>query len=162
MLYCAPPPFFARGAVCGAGKRVMKTMKFDERAFCDGDPAGPFRSWIVALRHLVGPRPARSLASEGEHTAVGRLGEGRGGGRFLAGRVTFCAMVPMRSVPFKVVCLIGMNDGSYPRSRRAPGFDPRTYGQRQLSRLVKSLKDQFEMRNQEISGATLLFVKIKE
>jgi exodeoxyribonuclease V gamma subunit len=51
------------------------------------------------------------------------LGEGRGGGRFLAGRVTFCAMVPMRSVPFQVVCLIGLNDGSYPRSRRAPGFD---------------------------------------
>jgi len=43
-----------------------------------------------------------------------------------------------------------------------PGFDPRTYGQRQLSRLIKSLKDQFELRNQEISGATLLFVKIKE
>jgi exodeoxyribonuclease V gamma subunit len=51
------------------------------------------------------------------------LKEGRGGGRFLAGRVTFCAMVPMRSVPFQVVCLIGLNDGSYPRSRRAPGFD---------------------------------------
>ncbi len=51
------------------------------------------------------------------------LGEGWGGGRFLAGRVTFCAMVPMRSVPFQVVCLIGLNDGSYPRSRRAPGFD---------------------------------------
>jgi len=51
------------------------------------------------------------------------LGEGRGGGRFLAGRVTFCAMVPMRSVPFQLVCLIGLNDGSYPRSRRAPGFD---------------------------------------
>jgi exodeoxyribonuclease V gamma subunit len=51
------------------------------------------------------------------------LGEGRGGGRFLAGRVTFCAMVPMRSVPFRVVCLIGLNDGSFPRSRRAPGFD---------------------------------------
>lgn len=45
------------------------------------------------------------------------------GGPFLTGRVTFCAMVPMRSVPFKVVCLIGMNDGSYPRSRRAAGFD---------------------------------------
>jgi exodeoxyribonuclease V gamma subunit len=51
------------------------------------------------------------------------IGEGRGGSRFLAGRVTFCAMVPMRSVPFAVVCLIGLNDGSYPRSRRAPGFD---------------------------------------
>jgi len=43
-----------------------------------------------------------------------------------------------------------------------PGFDPRTYGQRQLSRLIKSLKDQFEMKSQEISGATLLFVKLKE
>ena len=51
------------------------------------------------------------------------LGGGWGGGRFLAGRVTFCAMVPMRSVPFETVCLIGLNDGSYPRSRRAPGFD---------------------------------------
>jgi exodeoxyribonuclease V gamma subunit len=51
------------------------------------------------------------------------LETGPGAGRFLTGRVTFCAMVPMRSVPFKVVCLIGMNDGSYPRSRRAPGFD---------------------------------------
>ena len=51
------------------------------------------------------------------------LEAGHGGGRFLTGRVTFCAMVPMRSVPFKVVCLVGMNDGSYPRSRRAPGFD---------------------------------------
>jgi exodeoxyribonuclease V gamma subunit len=29
----------------------------------------------------------------------------------------------MRSVPFRVVCLLGLNDGSYPRSRRAPGFD---------------------------------------
>jgi exodeoxyribonuclease V gamma subunit len=48
---------------------------------------------------------------------------GQGGGRFLTGRVTFCAMVPMRSLPFKLVCLVGMNDGSYPRSRRAPGFD---------------------------------------
>jgi hypothetical protein len=43
-----------------------------------------------------------------------------------------------------------------------PGFDPRTYGQRQLSRLVKSLKDQFEMRTQEINGATLISVRIKE
>ena len=43
-----------------------------------------------------------------------------------------------------------------------PGFDPRTYGQKQLSRLIKSLKDSFEMRVQEIAGASLLSVKIKE
>ena len=51
------------------------------------------------------------------------LDEGWGGGRFLAGRVTFCAMVPMRSLPFEVVCLLGLNDATFPRSRRAPGFD---------------------------------------
>jgi hypothetical protein len=43
-----------------------------------------------------------------------------------------------------------------------PGFDPRTYGQRQLSRLVKSLKDQFEMRSQEVNGVPLIYVKMKE
>jgi hypothetical protein len=43
-----------------------------------------------------------------------------------------------------------------------PGFDPRTYGQRQLSRLIKSLKDQFEMRNQELDGSTLILVRMKE
>ena len=44
-------------------------------------------------------------------------------GGFLAGGVTFCAMVPMRSIPFEVVCLIGMNDGSFPRARQPLSFD---------------------------------------
>ena len=43
-----------------------------------------------------------------------------------------------------------------------PGFDPRTYGQRQLSRLIKSLKDQFEMKAQELDSSTLFLVKMKE
>jgi hypothetical protein len=43
-----------------------------------------------------------------------------------------------------------------------PGFDPRTYGQKQLSRLVGNMKDAFEMRTQEIDGSTLIFVKMKE
>jgi exodeoxyribonuclease V gamma subunit len=53
----------------------------------------------------------------------GRL-EGRvGGGRYLAGGVTFAGLVPMRCTPFKVVCLIGMNDGAFPRVHHPPGFD---------------------------------------
>ena len=31
-----------------------------------------------------------------------------------AGGVTFCALMPMRAIPFEVVCLLGMNDGDYP------------------------------------------------
>ncbi|MDQ2695003.1 MAG: exodeoxyribonuclease V subunit gamma, partial [Pseudomonadota bacterium] len=46
-----------------------------------------------------------------------------GAGRFLTGGVTFCAMVPMRSIPAKVVCLIGMNYSGFPRPHRPPGFD---------------------------------------
>ncbi len=44
-------------------------------------------------------------------------------GNFLCGRITFCQMVPMRSIPFKVVCLLGMNDTAFPRQEQAPGFD---------------------------------------
>ncbi|TEW51807.1 exodeoxyribonuclease V subunit gamma [Psychromonas algicola] len=43
--------------------------------------------------------------------------------RFLAGQVNFCTLMPMRSIPFKVVCLLGMNDRLYPRSLLPMGFD---------------------------------------
>ena len=52
-----------------------------------------------------------------------QLAEPAGGQAFLSGRVTFCNMVPMRSVPFKVIWLLGMNDMDYPRSQRPPAFD---------------------------------------
>ena len=45
------------------------------------------------------------------------------GGGFLTGGVTFCAMVPMRSLPFKVICLLGLNDDAFPRRQHPKGFD---------------------------------------
>ncbi|HVO65253.1 MAG TPA: exodeoxyribonuclease V subunit gamma [Syntrophales bacterium] len=45
------------------------------------------------------------------------------GAGFLTGGVTFCTILPMRSIPFEVICLIGMNDDSYPRQARKLGFD---------------------------------------
>jgi exodeoxyribonuclease V gamma subunit len=42
---------------------------------------------------------------------------------FLRGRVTFCTMQPMRSIPCKVICLIGMNDCEFPRSDMSIGFN---------------------------------------
>ncbi len=51
------------------------------------------------------------------------LSEPGGGQAFLAGQVTFCNMVPMRSIPFKVICLLGMSDTDFPRSTRPPAFD---------------------------------------
>jgi exodeoxyribonuclease V gamma subunit len=37
--------------------------------------------------------------------------------------VNFCTLMPMRAIPFKVVCLLGMNDGEYPRSMPPMDFD---------------------------------------
>ncbi len=42
---------------------------------------------------------------------------------FMTGGVTFCAMLPMRSIPFDVVCLVGMNTDAYPRHNERPSFD---------------------------------------
>ncbi|MCI4000734.1 exodeoxyribonuclease V subunit gamma, partial [Klebsiella pneumoniae] len=42
---------------------------------------------------------------------------------FLRGGITFCSMVPMRSLPFKVICLLGLNDGDFPRNTKAAVFD---------------------------------------
>jgi exodeoxyribonuclease V gamma subunit len=44
-------------------------------------------------------------------------------GGFVAGGVTFCAMLPLRSIPAKVICLIGMNGDAFPRDYHPPGFD---------------------------------------
>lgn len=45
-------------------------------------------------------------------TALGAM-EQRGA--FLGGGVTFCSLTPMRTIPARVVCLLGMNEASFPR-----------------------------------------------
>ena len=45
------------------------------------------------------------------------------GRQFMAGQVTFCSMVPMRSVPFRIIAVLGLNDGEFPRQRQPMGFD---------------------------------------
>lgn len=42
---------------------------------------------------------------------------------FMTGAVTFCEMLPMRSIPFRVIALIGMNSDAYPREYKPVGFD---------------------------------------
>ena len=42
---------------------------------------------------------------------------------FISSGVTFCAMLPMRSIPFKVVCLVGMDMDAFPRESKTLSFD---------------------------------------
>lgn len=59
----------------------------------------------------------------------------------LTGGVSFGRMVPMRLLPFRAICVLGMNDGDYPRRDPAAGLnqltaelgtDKRRYGDRSL------------------------------
>jgi exodeoxyribonuclease V gamma subunit len=43
--------------------------------------------------------------------------------QFVSGGITFCTLMPMRAVPFRAVCLLGMNDGDFPRRSPQADFD---------------------------------------
>ena len=51
------------------------------------------------------------------------LGELRGGTGFFAGGITFSSILPLRAVPARMICLLGLNDGEFPRSQRPPAYD---------------------------------------
>ncbi len=114
--------------------------------------AQPLAAWVAAIAHaadaLARPAPGEAwqraqlqrLLDEllGEAAAAGdtalRLAEVRAliaerlEGRptranFRTGSLTVCTLVPMRSVPHRVVCLLGLDDGAFPRKAPRDGDD---------------------------------------
>ncbi|KAF0806768.1 exodeoxyribonuclease V subunit gamma [Alcanivorax xiamenensis] len=78
----------------------------DWRAACEeADFAGAL-PLTVARRPLLDALNAESLSQ-----------------RFMAGRINFCTLMPMRAIPFRHVCLLGMKDGDYPRQQQPMDFD---------------------------------------
>ncbi|MFT4100772.1 MAG: exodeoxyribonuclease V subunit gamma [Burkholderiaceae bacterium] len=63
-----------------------------------------------------------SLAIVRDHW-LGQLDAPTLGQPFIGGGVTFATLMPMRAIPFRRVCLLGMNDGDFPRTRIAIDFD---------------------------------------
>lgn len=51
------------------------------------------------------------------------LEAGSGAGGFLTGGVTFAQLMPMRNLPFRVVAVLGLDDGVFPRESQPDGFD---------------------------------------
>ena len=51
------------------------------------------------------------------------LGRERSGSGFLSAKVNFCSLKPLRALPFKVIYLVGMGDGEFPRSGNRYEFD---------------------------------------
>jgi exodeoxyribonuclease V gamma subunit len=44
-------------------------------------------------------------------------------GRLFSGGITFCGMRPMRNLPFRVICLLGMNENAFPHRENPVEFD---------------------------------------
>ncbi len=63
---------------------------------------------------------SQSLMVQVMNQALSNKGVGQ---RFLSGQVNICTLMPMRAVPFKVVCILGLNDADYPRIVQPLGFD---------------------------------------
>jgi len=53
----------------------------------------------------------------------GRVTETKSSNGFLRGQLTFCSMLPMRSIPFQVIAILGMNEGEFPHIDHSPTFD---------------------------------------
>ncbi len=105
----------------------MRTM-LGEFIAADDDSARELAA-VAGVIEEIGEAAGQAGFTERVETGVlrswlsGRLAREEKGIGFMTGGVTFCAMLPMRSIPFRVVALIGMNDGAFPRQSRPPGFD---------------------------------------
>ncbi len=76
---------------------------------------------------------------------------------FLRGRLTFCSMLPMRSIPFKVVCLLGLDDGIFPKNDRADTFDLMAADRRPLDRSPRN-DDRYQFLEALLSARNILYL----
>lgn len=44
-------------------------------------------------------------------------------GNFIGGGITFCSLIPMRSIPFKTIAMLGLNFDAFPRKEKQVPFD---------------------------------------
>jgi exodeoxyribonuclease V gamma subunit len=74
------------------------------------------------VRESAGAAPA--LAPAEAHAYLAARLEGRPTrANFRTGHLTVCTLMPMRSVPHRVVCLLGLDDGAFPRKAPRDGDD---------------------------------------
>ncbi|MEM6795991.1 MAG: exodeoxyribonuclease V subunit gamma, partial [Acidobacteriota bacterium] len=77
---------------------------------------------LASAAERVHAKAPLSLQVLREHLGSALAVDGFGSG-FLNGQITFCALRPMRTIPFRVICLCGLDAGVFPRRDRRPGFD---------------------------------------
>lgn len=58
-----------------------------------------------------------------KHHLLMRLNNTQNSNQYLSKGITFCSPIPFRSIPFKVIAILGMNDDAFPRKNNPIDFD---------------------------------------
>lgn len=133
--------------------RLLRVLAKHERLFGEAMTPAQWREHLLALLDALLPRPPATaqgqraldrlrtainvFATQAERAGYAEaipgevvrahfsaeLGESDTRAPLLTGGVSFARMVPMRLLPFRVICLLGMNDGDFPRRDPAAGLN---------------------------------------
>jgi exodeoxyribonuclease V gamma subunit len=133
--------------------RLLRVLARHQRVLGEAMPPARWRERLLELLDALLPRPPASksgersldrlrslidaFAVEAERAGFDApvpgeivrahfaevLGEADTRAPLLTGGVSFARMVPMRLLPFRVICLLGMNDGDFPRRDPAAGLN---------------------------------------
>ncbi|MBM4345188.1 MAG: exodeoxyribonuclease V subunit gamma, partial [Deltaproteobacteria bacterium] len=115
-----------------AGRTVAQWRAEWTQLLCDFTATTPATAWLSAQVHAA---LDEFVAQSGDWPGLLTLGAVRRaladrfdmpvrGDRPITGAVTVCALQPMRSVPFAVIALIGMDDGAFPAVAAPRAWDP--------------------------------------
>lgn len=80
------------------------------------------------------------------------------GNHFVTGQVTVCSMLPMRSIPFKKVCILGLNDSEFPRKSTPLGLDLMAKSTRRVGDRSRRLEDRYLFLEAIISARESLYL----
>ncbi|WP_083927012.1 exodeoxyribonuclease V subunit gamma [Colwellia piezophila] len=81
--------------------------------------------------------------------------------QFMVGQVTFCSMLPMRSIPFKVIAVLGLNDGEFPRQRQPLGFDLMSLSKAEIGDRSRRGDDRYLFLEAIISARNSLYLSFQ-
>src|SRR5829696_4319269 len=107
-------------AIAGAADAVTDTATRDawQRA-----ELGRLLDDVVTEAGVAGAAGTVLALAEVRALLADRLGGRPTRTNFRTGHLTICSLVPMRSVPHRVVCLLGLDDGEFPRKSVRDGDD---------------------------------------
>ncbi|SHH78952.1 exodeoxyribonuclease V subunit gamma [Desulfofustis glycolicus] len=112
---------------------------------------------IDALEQRYAPHHDQPVVGTVVRQWLEAMADGRSSAGFISGRLTFCSMLPMRSVPFKIICLIGLNDGDFPRTDQRISFDLMTNDYRKGDR-VRREDDRYQFLEAILAAREVLYL----